>query len=390
MSKKKTLFISLSILLGTALVLVIIFVSEPTAKQESAAKETAMLVDVRTAVKGSYQPVFVTTGTVKPVRDIVLSPRIGGEIISRSEKFNPGETVKKGTLLLRIDPADYENILRMRESDLNQALADLTLEKGRQEVARMDYEQSGQHLSEENKALVLRIPQMNTARSNVEAARAAVEQARLDLSRTAVRAPFDAQILSRDVDVGSHVSVGEALGRLVGIDEYWVEATVPQSRIKWLTFADEKTANGAEVRIRNRSAWKEDEFRTGLLYRMIGTLNEDTRLVRVLIVVKDPLGQKLPSASRLSLMAGSFVETGIIGKEVHDVIRLNRDYVRKGQTVWVMVDGKLDIREVDILLTDAEYAYISKGIEDGEQIVTTNLATVVDGAPLRLEENAGN
>jgi hypothetical protein len=84
-------------------------------------------------------------------------------------------------------------------------------------------------------------------------------------------------------------------------------------------------------------------------------------------------------------MIGAFMETSIQAKEISDVIRLNRDYVRKNETVWVMEEGKLRIRDVEIVLTDAEYAYISSGLNEDDQVVTTNLTTVVDGAPLRLE-----
>ena len=75
------------------------------------------------------------------------------------------------------------------------------------------------------------------------------------------------------------------------------------------------------------------------------------------------------------------------GRKVEGVFKLSRDYIRKGNTVWVMDEGELDIREVDIILSDAEHAYITAGLEENDRVVTTNLATVVDGAPLRIEEN---
>jgi len=48
-----------------------------------------------------------------------------------------------------------------------------------------------------------------------------------------------------------------------------------------------------------------------------------------------------------------------------------------------MKEGKLEIREVDIVLTDNDYAYIRKGLEEGEQIVITDLSTVSNGIGLR-------
>ncbi len=144
--------------------------------------------------------------------------------------------------------------------------------------------------------------------------------------------------------------------------------------------------NGAEVKIYNSSAWGADGYRTGVLQKMVGELEESTRLVKVLISVPDPLGIKESREYLPELLIGSFVEVEIEGREIEDVVRLSRDYLRNQNTVWVMEDEKLKIRKVDVVLTDAGNAYIKNGLEDGDHVVTTNLATVVEDAPLRVEE----
>ncbi|PRZ00625.1 RND family efflux transporter MFP subunit [Marinilabilia salmonicolor] len=387
MSKKKTFIIAGLILLAAAALVVVVFLTEPTAQRESATRETAMLVDVITVERGNYRPVIMTTGTVEPVREISLSPRVSGEIVRRAGVFDPGQSVRAGTLLLKVDDADYQNTYALRKGDLEEARANLTIEKGRQDVARRDFEQSQLTLSDERKALVLREPQLKTAEAAVMAAESALDQAALDLQRTSVVAPFDALILERNVDVGSLVSPGQDLGRLVGTENYWVVAAVPQSMLRWLVFSgDGSVENGAEVKIFNSSAWGPEGYRTGVLQKMVGELEESTRLVKVLISVPDPLGITESREYLPELLIGSFVEVEIEGREIEDVVRLSRDYLRNQNTVWVMHDGKLKIRKVDVKLTDAGNAYIKSGLEDGDQVVTTNLATVVEDAPLRVEE----
>ncbi|MFD1079744.1 hypothetical protein, partial [Longispora fulva] len=118
MSTKKIILISLGILLLAVIVTSLIFMTEPTAKSEGATKQMAMLVEVVTAERGDYQPEFVATGTVSPVEDITLSPLVGGEVVRRSPEFTPGGFVKKGAVLLQIDPSDYRNVLELRKSDL--------------------------------------------------------------------------------------------------------------------------------------------------------------------------------------------------------------------------------------------------------------------------------
>jgi len=321
-------------------------------------------------------------GTVQPSRDVVLSPRVEGMIIEVFDSFKPGAFVREGEVLLEIDPADFANALRQRESDLKKAQAALTLEMGRRSAAEQGFELLERKLDEKDRGLVLREPQLETARAEVEAARAAVDQARLDLDRTKVRAPFDAHVLSREANAGSQVSPGDSLGRLVGVDEYWIEATVPLAQIGWLEFADEG-GEGTEVSVRNRAAWPAGEERRGRLLTLVGALDDRTRLARVIVGVPDPLGVLEPGADKSRLIVGAFVEAEMAARELRNVVRLERSLLHQGDTVRLMRDGKLSIRTVGVAFRDPDYAYIGKGLEEGDLVVATKLSTVVEGASLR-------
>jgi RND family efflux transporter MFP subunit len=384
MNWKKTAIVCFVVLSAGVAVTALIFTTEPTAKRTGAVKETAMLVDVVTVERGTYRPVVVATGIVEPSKDVLLSPRVDGEIVARSPAFTPGGHVERGDTLLQIDPSDYRNALAQRRSELNQAMADLQMEMGRQNVAEQDYALLDDSVPDEQKELVLRKPQLNAARSRVESARAAVEQAELHLKRTTITAPFHAHILSRNANVGSQVSAGDALGRLVGVDTYWVVLTVPLAKIRWLEIPTDGEDTGSKVTIRNRTAWEDGEYREGRLYRLVGALEDNTRMARLLVTVDDPLGYRGGTDAAPPLMIGSFVEATVEGRELHDVVRLDRDLVRADDTAWVMEDDSLRIRDVDIVMRDAVHAYVRSGLEDGDRVVTTNLSTVRDGAPLRL------
>ena len=383
MSKRKTLLICLIILVVAGGVTAFIFLTEPTATQAGATKETAMLVRVVEVQRGTFQPEIVGTGVVQPSEDITLSPLVNGEIIRRTEAFNPGGFVKKGEVLLQIDPSDYRNTLQLRKSDLLQAEADLAIEQGRQDVARQDYELVDDIVDIESSGLVLREPQLNSVKARVEAAKAAVSQAQLNLQRTTIRAPFDAHILSRNANLGSQVSPGDNLGRLVGMDECWVVVTLPLSKLPYISLPS-SGKRGSEVQIRDPKAWEADEYRTGYVYQLIGALEDQTRLARMLVSVPDPLGYRNDTLP--ALMINSFVETSIMADSLTNIVRLNRDYIRENQTVWVMEEGELSIREVAVKFMDAKYAYITDGLRNEDQIVTTNLSTVVEGSPLRTSE----
>jgi RND family efflux transporter MFP subunit len=388
MGWKKTFIVSIAILIAAASIIAVIFSTEPEASRSGATKETAMLVNVVEVEQGNFTPNIKATGTVIPSQDIMLGSRVSGEILRISDKFSPGSYVKKGEVLLEIDASDYENDVQQARSELSQAQADLKLEMGLQQAAKREYELLEDTLSQENKALVLREPQLETAKAQVDAAESSLKQAELNLQRTTVKAPFDAYILDRNVNLGSLVSPGQNLGRLVGVDHYWVETTVPVSKLRRLSFNE--SGNGSEVKIRNRTAWDEGEYRTGYLYRQLGSLENQTRMARVLVVVPDPISLKDENVEKPSLIIGSFVETVIQGKELEDVVRVNRDYLRADESIWVKEGDSLSIRNLEIQFQDAEYAYITSGLSGEEAVITTNLSSVTGGAALRLENSSGS
>lgn len=384
MSKNRTFVISAGILLASALATFLLFVTEPEAEREGATKTTAMLVDAVEVTRGDFKPTVVVTGNVQAAKDVILSPQVEGQVIKISENFIPGSFVREGEVLLQINPADYRNTLLLRKSDLELAKANLSIEMGRQDVAQKDFELIGQELSPENRALVLRKPQLESAKATVDAAEAAVNQARLDLQRTTIRAPFDAHVISRNTNIGAQLAPGAEIGRLVGMDEYWVVANVPMGKVNWLTFSDNNDKTASSVKIYSHN-WQTNQYREGKLYRLVGALDAETRLARVLVSVPDPLVRKAGTDTIPPLMIGAFVTCHIEAREISDVVRLDRDHLRQGGTVWVLQDGKLSIRDVDIVFQDANYAYIREGLSDHDQVVTTDLSTVVEGSPLRTE-----
>lgn len=389
MNKLKTALFSILILLAAAAIVALIYATEPTAQTEGATKETAMLVRVEPVEKGSFTPVFRATGTVVALEDIQLSALVSGQVIKRNPKFVPGGMVKKGTELLKIDPADYLNQIELRKSELMQAQTDLEVELGRQNIAKQDLKLiGGDSLTQDQRDLVLRKPQFSAVQARIKAAEAALSQAQLNLARTSVVAPFDAQIISQNVSLGSQLNPGDQLGRLVGIEQYWVEVNLPVRKLKWLRFPTGTGQTGAEVTIKNTSDWEEGESRSGYLFNRVGALDQQTRLARLLIKAPDPLN--LGNKDRPELMIGSFVEVEIEGEPIDGVIRLNRDYLRTERTVWVMESEKLSIKDVKVRLMDANYAYISEGLEDDAKVLTTNISTVNEGIPLRTEAENEN
>lgn len=426
-----TIVAVLLLLGGAAVVSVWIQESEPTAKRERATRKSAALVETVAAERGTHRPTITVLGMVRPAREIVLSPRVSAPIVVVEDAFRPGGLVRAGEPLLRLDPADFEQALKMRKAELGQVKAELAIEEGRQRQAELEFKLLGADIAPANRSLVLREPQIAALRNRLDAANAAVDQAQLALDRTRITAPFDAQILERFVELGSQVAAGAQLARLVGTDEYWVVATVPLSAVRWMQFrgasvganaapkphpephpeasngahsgagdggsngadaeaggeaeADEHAPSGARARVRHRTIWERGQYRDGVVERLIGEVDQNTRLARVVVSVRRPLGGQ----GKPPLILGTVVQVEIEAMPIENVVRIDRAHVRQGNTVWVMDDGKLRVRQADVVFSDASYSYVRDGVEEGDRIVITNLATIVDGLPIREVEKSG-
>jgi RND family efflux transporter MFP subunit len=352
--------------------------SEPVAQREAATRRSAALVETVVAKRGTFRPVIRVLGSVQPAREIVLSPRVGGEIVAVEPAFRPGGVVEAGEPLLFLDPEDYIQNLVIRESEVGQVEAELEIEEGRQRVAELEFKLLGEGIDRANRSLVLREPQIASLRSRLRAAKASVDQAVLDLGRTEIVAPFDAQILERFTELGSQVARGDRLARLVGIGEYWVTATVPLGSLRWIHFPRDGEP-GARARIRHRSVWPEGQHREGTVERLIGEVDPSTRLARVIVSVEDPLGGN----GAPPLILGTVVQVEIEAVPLENVVRLERAYLRQNDTVWVMDGDVLRIRKAKVAFSNATHAFLREGVEHDEKVVTTDLATVVDGLPIR-------
>lgn len=419
-SKRRWLHVVVNLLvciaiLGAALAAIIwINETEPVAEKVNSTRKSAALVETITVRRGTYSPRLSGLGTVQAAQQISLQPRVGGQVVELSTGFVPGGMIKKGDLLLRIDPADFENVVSIRKSELEQAEASMKIEEARKQLAVKELKLLGNSIGDANRGLVMREPQIASMKAEVSAAKAAVDRAELDLERTSIFAPFDAQVLTRMINTGSQVGPGDELGQLVGLDEYWIMATVPVRSLRWVKFPNmevnrsnslaetkesvivseqtpagtdgsetiEDTSSniGSKVVLRNIDAWGADKTRVARVSKLIGTLDQQTRLARVLITVDDPLGQK---SNAPPLILNTLLQTEIEGRAIENVVRLDREYVRDQDTVWVMRNDKLEICDTDIVFQDAKFAYIKNGLDDGDEVVTTTLATVAEGVGLR-------
>ncbi|THB78216.1 MAG: efflux RND transporter periplasmic adaptor subunit [Desulfobacteraceae bacterium] len=324
-----------------------------------------------------HQQVIQVMGTVKPDQTLSLKSRVAGEVIWISPKLEQGGLLKKGDLLLTIDPTDYKIARKKAQSALDKALADLAIEQGNQSIAREALRMINEAANENIQAtdLSLRKPQLMAAQAAVDNARADLEQARLNQDRTRVFSPFNALVLEENLSVSSRVSTQETLATLVDYDRFKVEALVP---LDLLNAIDLETDSCCRALIRSQSGTNTWE---GLVHGSTGKINEKSRMAGMIIKVNDPLN--LLNGADHPLMLNDYVHVDIFGRSLKDVYALPRLALREGDTVWVYQNGLLDIRNVSIRFKEKQTLYVSTGLNPGDEIVITDLPIPVSGMALR-------
>ena len=384
----KTILTSTVMIIGSALAISVIFSTEPKAQKDGATKKTPMLVEVINADWGNHVPVIRTYGVVKPSKTIQLKPRVGGEVIAVSPQFVPGNLISQGQWLIKLDPTDFEIALERARSELTKAESAYAIEQGEQIRAQKAFELVSETIASDNKALILRQPQLKQVEAEVKTAQAMVKQAEIELQRTVIAMPFSGQILSREANLGSQLTPGNVLADVIGTKTYWIESNIPLSQLAWL--AAPASDDEANVVIKNTTAGNQETEHQGKLIQVITRLDEQSRMARVLIEVNDPLGltSNNQQISSNALIAGTYVETDLPAKTINDSVKLPVQYLRKRDTAWVMKDGKLDIRSVTVLYRDENFAYISEGITEGDKVITTDISAVRQGANVELKSQS--
>lgn len=161
-----------------------------------------------------------------------LSAEVGGTVTKWTADV--GTSVRRGALLVQIDPKDYELAVLRAEAGLQAAQARLRL--GEAQLARAKDLVAQGFFSQE--ALAQRETEVTLQRAEVASAQSQLASARRQLDKTAVRAPFNATVAQRMVQQGEAVSPGTPLMVLAEAGATEVQASIPPTDVPGLRRAE--------------------------------------------------------------------------------------------------------------------------------------------------------
>jgi RND family efflux transporter MFP subunit len=386
MSTRKKRFIQLGIsvvLIAMGVVgLLVLTASKPEMKKRQPPAPVPMVRIIKTH-SGSQTVYIRGEGTVRPLREINLVSEVGGKVVRVSPALVNGGVFKKDDTLLQIDPVDYELAVTLAKAKVKDAESRLQLAEEEALAAveewRLLYPDSS---SEDNKppALVAKQPQLAAAQAKLEADKADLSKALLHLERTKLKAPFAGRVGEEKVDIGQYVSPGQILGTLYSTEAAEIVVPLEGGDLFWFDVPafTSKDGRGASAVIRASIAGRELSW-PGKVVRTEGRLDERTRMIHVVVRVDKPYARKPP------LILGLFVTVDIEGRKLQSVTVIPREALHQGNVVWVLdQESRLRFRKVEVARIQGDEVIVTKGLEDGETVVTTPLKAVTDGMTVRL------
>ncbi|GGI75788.1 RND superfamily efflux pump MFP component [Shewanella hanedai] len=315
-------------------------------------------------------------GVVKAKYETELVSQVYGEIVFLSNAFVRGGFVKKGDVLAKIDPSDYDADLIDAEANLASARATLVQERAFGKVAEEEWKRIKDGVPTE---LSLRKPQLAHEIAKLNSSEAGLKRALRNVERTIIKAPFDALIESRNIGLGSYVSQGTAVGKLLSTDHAEIRLPLADKEIQYLTNKG-KDANVALI----ADLGGEKQQWLGKIVRSEGVIDSRSRMTYLVAEVIDPYGLK---TDKNELRYGTYVTANITGNDAGEVTVLPRHLVVNGTIATLDEDKKLRYKPVNVIRQFGAEVVISEGLTPGMNVITSALDYPVEGMQLALPED---
>lgn len=309
-------------------------------------------------------PVYLeTVGTARALSTVAVQPQVGGKLMEVA--FKEGQTVEKGQVLARIDPATFR-------AQLEQAQAKKTQDEAQLANAKLDMERYERipgtiavKTVDTQRALVAQLT------SQVASSKAAVEQAQVQLAFTNVIAPASGRTGIRQVDEGNIVSgSGQTLVTITQVQPIAVQFNLPQQQLAQVN----RAMTGGPIVVEAMEADNKTVLDRGRLLVVDNQVDQTTGTVK--------MKAEFPNAT-LQQWPGQFVGVRVLIETLGQVVTVPTAAVQRGPAgtfVYVMGEGdKVTSRAVTVPQQDDVRVVLGSGVQAGDRVVTSGFARLKDG-----------
>lgn len=308
------------------------------------------LVEVVTVESSLVRDELVTFGSLRPDESVMIRPEIAGRIAQLH--FREGQLIEAGALLVSLD----DSIAR---AELAQARANLNLAEKNFQRAQMLFKRGASNAQA-----------LDEANAEQQAARAslALSQARLD--KTRILAPYDGVLGLRAVSPGDYLSEGQDIVNLEVLDPLKVDFRIPQKAVSQI-----RLKQTIEISL---DAYPGERF-SGGIFAINPRLDEAGRSQAIRAHISNSEGRLSP---------GQFVRVSVILAERPDALVIPEEAVMPvGERLLVnlVVEGKVELREVTLGKRLNGKVEVVSGLQGGETLISAGWQKVRAGSPVRIK-----
>ena len=328
----------------------------------------------RIADFGVYQ---AGLGTVTPVRTVMVRSRVDGQLITVA--YREGQFVHEGTLLAEIDPRPFE-------VQLHQATGQLAKDESVLANAKVDlkrYENLIKDDSISRQQLDTQVATVNQFEATLKSDQAQVESAKLNLTYCHITAPISGIVGLRLVDPGNLVHAGDANGLVVITQQQPITAvfTIPARHLPQVL---KQLRGGRKLPV---EAWDQDlnnKLATGSLLAVDNQVDADTNTIRI---------KALFSNEDYALYPNQLINAKLLVDTLRSSVLVPTAAIQRSpQFTYVYVvkpDQTVEIRTVEVQLTEGDDTSIRQGISAGETVVIDGMDKLQPGTRVALAVAGG-
>jgi RND family efflux transporter MFP subunit len=361
-----------------------------------------------------YQPIITLYGEVLASRTVDLRSLVSGEIISTSPKLKSGGIVEKGETLLEIDPFDYAGALREAKANadetaarMDEADARVKLEQSRLQSARDQLVLAKNDLSrieqlrkrgtatekqvEERKLILSQREQLveqseinllgekakiAQLKANIDRLDWKVEQSERNLKNTRLVAPFSGTIKSSSAEIGKLVNANDIAVSMYQADSLEARFILTDERFGRLQ-SDQDGIVGRKLEITWNVGGIDYNF-PGVIDRVGAEISSASGGVEIFATIGE-------GDHGISMRPGAFVEITMPDSTFKNHVRLPDSAVYNATAAYVVKDGVLVERQVEIAAFDGDYVLVSSGLQENDEVLVTRISEISAGLKVRKE-----
>jgi len=325
------------------------------------------------AQKGNIGVYINGLGTVTPIYTVTIKSRVDGELTA--VRFREGETVKKGDLLMEIDPRPYQ--VQLTQAEGQQARDQATLENARVDLGR--YEDLLKQNAIPEQQVATQRSTVKSAEATVKSDQGQVDAARLNLTYTRITAPITGRLGLRLVDPGNivHASDSNGLVVLTQMQPISVLFTISEDQLPTVL---QKMRAGQTLSVDAFDREMQHKLATGSLTTVDNEIDPTTGTVRLRATFENGNAALFPS---------QFVNARLLVETHRGVVLLASAAIqRTSSTVFVYLvkpDSTVTVRNITAGVSEGETTQITSGLTPGDVVVMTGADKLLEGSKVRVE-----